>query len=158
MAKLCSVPLWVTSRKPLGYGLCGALGGSDWGAMQDPLQQKPPCRSAPMSSSRCRFCLAGVFQRMTADEKQTEGCQGAFVWRTFCRFCLGSGFSLALVDRVCTGNKINVTPAPFNLSLLFLPPPPFSLLLRFHRKRLGRGERCWIMCLTDGSLGGREII
>ena len=48
---------------------------------------------------------------MTADEKQTEG------W-----FCLGSGFSLALVDRVCTGNKINVTPAPFNLSLLFLPP------------------------------------
>jgi len=47
MAKLCSVPLWVTSRKPLGYGLCGALGGSDWGAMQDPLQQKPPCRSGP---------------------------------------------------------------------------------------------------------------
>lgn len=112
-------------------------GGSDWGAMQDPLKQKPPCRSGPDELIPTQILLG---RSVSEDEKQTEGSQGAFVWRTFCRFCLGSGFSLALVGCVCTGNKINVTPALFNLSLLFLLPlSPFPYF-KISLKEIGKGR------------------
>lgn len=97
------------------------------------LQGTPAAEFSPIG---CDELIPGVifsWQKFSEDDckLKTNRREPRIIYlRTFCRFCLGSGFSLALVDCICTGNKINVTPAPVNLSLSFSshPPPPLKNL------------------------------